>query len=388
MKILFVNNFGTIHGGAEVIIAQLRRGLVARGHEVKILAGDEPGNGEKIANYYFKTFVGNSFLRFFYLFNPFAIIELWRILRQYRPDIIHLHNISKASPFILPLLKKYAVVLTIHDHMVFDPTRIYDMPLLNSHKKSFGNYFIDRYSIRYFLEKLRFFFFRRFAKYFDVVFASSDFYGQCAKDSGIFKNIKTVHNGINLLEQSPIENWDNLLFAGRLEESKGAHVFLESVVKIKLEHPNIRIIIAGTGTQSDSLKQKTENLGIDEIVDFKGYSSFDKIKEFYRQSTVVIVPSLYPDNLPTVCIEAMAVGRPVVGSQIGGIPELIIDGKTGILFSPGNSDEMARRINELLRNKQLIKNMGNYGRIKAEKDFSADIFVEKIIYEYLSLKGK
>lgn len=388
MKILFINNLGTIHSGAEIIIAQLRRELIERGHEVRILAGNEPGNGEQIADYLFRTFRDGSMLKFLYVFNPFAIIALWRILRTYRPDIIHLHNISKASPFILALLKHYPTILTIHDHMVFDPTRISDVPLLAPYKNTLENYFIEKPSVRFYLERLRFFFFRRFAKYINIAFACSDFYCQCAKDSEIFQNVKTLHNGINLPEQSPIENWNNLLFVGRLEKNKGARLVVEATAKILIEHPSIKVNIAGTGTQMNDLKRKAKELGISNIVRFEGYQSFKQIEELYRKTTIIVVPSLYPDNLPTVCIEAMAIGRPVVGSMLGGIPELIANGKTGLLFSPGNNEELVKCVNQLLNDRQLMRSMGDAGRIKAEQEFSASIYLKKILEAYKQLISK
>lgn len=385
MKILFINNLGTIHGGAETMIVQLRRGLIARGHKVRILAGDEQGNGEDIADYKFKTFKGNSPLKIFYVFNPFAIISLLKALRTYKPDIVHLHNTSKASPFILPLLKNYPTILTIHDHMVFDPTRINATPLLAPYKKSLGDYFIDSCSLRFFLERLRFFFFRRFLKNINLVLACSNFYAQCAKDSGMFRNVKVLHNGIILLEQKPIEHWEHLLYVGRLDEAKGVETLLEAIPEIREKYPNIKLNIVGAGNQEAQLKCRAEKLGICESVQFFGHLPHAEVIKQYQETTLVIVPSLFPDNFPTVCIEAMAAGRPVIASKVGGIPELIIDGETGILFDSGKSKELAKKIIEVLNDRKNIQRMSHSGPLEAKQEFDAEDYTDKTENKYFDL---
>lgn len=254
MKILFINNIGTIHGGAEMMISQLRHGLLQEGHDVRILAGNEQGNGEEIADKKFKTFRDNSPLKIFYVFNPFAVAALRQTLHEFCPDVVHLHATSKASPFILALLEKYPTVLTIHDHMLLDPTRLTDVPSIAKHEKAFSGYFIDKPSLRFYLEKLRFAALRYWAKNVDTILTCSDFYRKCTEESGIFKNPQTLHNGIKLLPEMPIRNWKNILFVGRLDKEKGARILIEAAVRIKQKNPDLHINIAGDGSEAKNLK--------------------------------------------------------------------------------------------------------------------------------------
>jgi glycosyltransferase involved in cell wall biosynthesis len=389
MKILFINNLGTLHGGAEIMSDQLRRGLVERGHEVRILAGNQHGNGEYIADYTFKTFGGDSILKIFFVFNPFALLALWKTLRQYKPDVVHLHNVSKASPFILPLLKNYPTVLTIHDYLIFDPTRIKDIPSIEKNRSTLGNYFIDKPSLRFYIEKLRFIFFRSFSnKYIDAAIVCSNFFLTCAEESGLFNRIELVHNGIILPEQRPFINWNTILFVGRLDKIKGVNVLIEAGAKVKTRHPEIKIAIAGDGTELAYLKKITEDLDMKNIVRFFGHQTPEKLTHLYDNSAIIAAPSLGPDNLPIVCIEAMATGRPVIGSDIGGIPDLIENGKNGILIPPNDPDSLADSINILLDDRELMEKMGENGRQKAESKFSAKTYTEKTIRVYEDIINK
>ncbi|MFA6896712.1 MAG: glycosyltransferase family 4 protein [Patescibacteria group bacterium] len=389
MKILMLNNLATTHGGAEAMIAQLRRGLEKEGHQVRILCGSRQGNGKKIAD---ATFLvpkeGSLALQLMHLFNPFAFLALRKELRDFRPDVVHLHTVSKSSPFILLPLKKFPTVLTMHDQSLFDPTRVSDLPLIEPYRETFADYFIDKPSARFYAEKLRFFILRRLAKNVDTVLACSDFYADCARNSGIFSNIKTLHNGTVLLPPSRIENSKVILFVGRLSEEKGVPVLLEAVALLKKKHPDMQLHIVGDGQQVEELKKETVRLQMENIVRFLGHKSSQEIAELYKQSSLVAVPSLCPDNLPTVCMEAMSVGRPIVASRIGGVPELVDNEKTGFLVPPNDVGALSGGIDRLLSDPGLMQNMGEAGREKAEKEFDEKIYVKNTLAQYNLLINK
>jgi glycosyltransferase involved in cell wall biosynthesis len=372
-----------MHGGAEAMIVQLKHGLEKEGHTVRILCGNEKGNGMKIADAKFRT-CGEKFspLRILYVFNPFAILALKKELKKFQPDIVHLHTISKASPFILPLLRNYPTVLTLHDHSMFDPTRIEDLPLLKPYRKTFSDYFISKPSPRYYLEKMRFYALRRFSGNVDTVFACSNFYARCARDSGIFRNIKALYNGIEFSEPYPMAFSRNILFVGRLSEEKGAPVLIEAASILRHKYPDMQINIVGGGKQIKKLKKKIFKFKLSGTVNLLGYKTSEEIAGFYRNSSIVVVPSLSPDNLPTVCIEAMAAGKPIIASRIGGLPELIDDEKTGLLVPPEDPEALAKSIERLLSDPRLMQKMGEAGRRKAEKEFSAAAYIRNTIKEY------
>ena len=389
MKVLMVNNMGTLHGGAETMIARLRNSLENKGHNVRILAGNERGDGERIADATFLSFDGDStFLRIMYLFNPFAILAVRYELETFKPDIVHLHLVSKASPFILPLFKDYPTVLTMHDHTYFDPTRIKDIPEMDSCGKTLSDYFIHKPSLRLYMEKIRFFFLRRFARYVDLVFTCSDFYGVCAAKSGIFREIKTLHNGIRLPDPVPVEDKKEILFVGRLSEEKGVLVLIEAIARLRSKHPDLRLKIAGSGHLQGKIEDLIREKDIVDMVEILGFKPYEEVIGLYRSSSLVAVPSIYPDNLPTVCIEAMGVGRAVIASKIGGIPELIDEDKTGILVEPSDAEALAEGIDRLFSDFSLLRKMGEEGRKKAERCFSESEYYKKTLATYEDLNKR
>ena len=226
---------------------------------------------------------------------------------------------------------------------------------------------------------------RRYLKYVNTTIVISDFYKKCAEDANLFSNIKVIHNGIKLLEYKPVKNWNNILYVGRLEDLKGIDDFIEALALVKKIKSGIRAVLAGNGSKIDFYKNKVKKLGLEDAVFFKGYQSPERISKLYKESTLVVVPSLIPDNLPLVCMEAMATGRPVIGTRIGGIPEMIVEGKTGYMFESNNYSELSSIMCELLDDEEKIKLMGRAGRQRAARLFDIDQCIEKTIQEYEDL---
>jgi len=357
MKILLVNSIGIDYGGAEVLVRQLKEGLQAQGHDVRVLAGDIPNSPQRFSDYTFRSFKTNSIARFILLiFNPFAVWSLYKILRTFKPDVVHLHIISNASPFILLPLKKIPTVFTIHYHMVFDPTRIEDTPNLKAYENELRYFFInDKRRLRYYGEKLKFFFFRHYYKNIDVVIAYSDFFAQAARDSKLFSKVVVVRNGIQPLPFSPIENKRSLLYLGRMDQVKGVDTLLKAMPEVIKQIPNAILTLAGNGPYINFCEALSKNLGLDNSVDFLGYRNYEDVAELLKESTIVVVPSIWPEAFGLVNVEAMSVGRPVVACRVGGIPEIITDGETGLLINPSDPKALADALIKLLKDPQLIK---------------------------------
>ena len=144
-----------------------------------------------------------------------------------------------------------------------------------------------------------------------------------------------------------------VLTVGRLHPGKGQQVFLEAAALIKQRFPNVRFVIAGeeykTSLEDLGFKQElvrlAERLGLQGAVEFVGYT--DQLREIYKQASVVVVAS-FEETFGLTALEAMAAGRPVVASAIPGISELIQDNETGLLFKPGDSEDLAAKVCQLL----------------------------------------
>ncbi|BAZ08396.1 group 1 glycosyl transferase [Calothrix sp. NIES-4071] len=169
----------------------------------------------------------------------------------------------------------------------------------------------------------------------------------------------------------------NLLFIGRLVAAKGLPILLESLGILKQTHPNILLTVVGDGPDRKQLEQTTNQLGLNQNVNFVGYKSQVQVREYFQQTDVFVMSS-FAEGIPVVLMEAMAAGLPVVATQIAGISELVEDCVNGYLVPPGDIISLAARVDKLLLNHQLRAAFGKAGRAKVEKDFNIHYEVERL----------
>lgn len=144
-----------------------------------------------------------------------------------------------------------------------------------------------------------------------------------------------------------------IVFVGRLEKIKGAHTLLEAMKS----NPGIQLKIIGTGTQLEELQVYANNNHLRQV-EFLGKKTKKETLECIGKSAFLVCPSEWYEVLGFTVVEAMAMGKPVIGSNIGAIPEMVIDGRTGLLFEPGNSTQLAAKINELYHDPERQAQMG------------------------------
>lgn len=200
-----------------------------------------------------------------------------------------------------------------------------------------------------------------------------------------------------------------VFFAGRLEGRKGIYFLFDAIPKILAKCPGARFLIVGADTNTASgeksvlseLKAKLAGLsfavdahsGADlnvvsaemrpvlSAVEFVSHVPLDKMADYYRSASVCVVPSLY-DNAPYTVLEAMACAKPIVGSKIGGIPEYVLDGETGIIVPAADSEALAKGIIELLQDDELRSRYGEAARKRIEGEFTREIIARQAIDTY------
>lgn len=155
---------------------------------------------------------------------------------------------------------------------------------------------------------------------------------------------------------------------------KGIKYLLYAIYEVKKKIPNINLLIVGCGPQQRELEEIVEKLKIKKDVRFLGVR--EDVLKILKIIDVFVLPS-QAEPFGLVILEAMALGKPVIGTKVGGIPEIISDQKTGILVPPGDSKALAKTIIELLTNDQKAKHMGEAGRRRVEKYFTSQAMVEK-----------
>jgi glycosyltransferase involved in cell wall biosynthesis len=171
---------------------------------------------------------------------------------------------------------------------------------------------------------------------------------------------------------------------GGLEERKGHRYLLEAAALLKAEGLKIRYNIAGSGPLRARLEEEVARLGLGAEVRFLGFVS--DAAEFLAGVDILAMPSLY-EGLGVAALEAMAAGRPVVATQVGGLTESIIDGVTGALVPPRDSAALAAAIAKLARSRPLAGSMGNEGRERVRRYFSLENMARKNEAYYYELLG-
>jgi sugar transferase (PEP-CTERM/EpsH1 system associated) len=174
---------------------------------------------------------------------------------------------------------------------------------------------------------------------------------------------------------------------GRLHPQKDFAGLLDSLTEVQKYVSPVRLLLVGEGELRDDLETRARSLGISGIVTFAGFRS--DVAEILAACDVFVLPSLW-EGMPNVVLEAMAVGLPVVATQVGGVPEIVLDGETGLLVPPGDSETLAQALIRLLRDPDLRSRMGRAGRRRVEQHFSANQLVleTEALYEALWARNR
>lgn len=191
-------------------------------------------------------------------------------------------------------------------------------------------------------------------------------------DQQYWPNIDIVHCGINpsRYDTGPKRDRDQrLLFVGRLAAVKGIPILLEALVKLRAQHPGVRLTLVGDGPERESLKALAARLGVADMVTFAGYADEDGVAAHLAGSDIFVLPS-FAEGVPVVLMEAMAARLPVVASRVAGVPELVEDGESGFLVPPGDVAALTARLGTLLADPERGATMGETGRQKVIADYN------------------
>ena len=185
-----------------------------------------------------------------------------------------------------------------------------------------------------------------------------------------------------VLSKYDLERNNYILYVGRLSSFKGVQYLIAAFRAIKKEYTDLKLAIVGIGDFENYLRNLAH--GIEDVV-FTGYvDSLKAKKTLYKNSLVVVVPSIY-EALPMVVLEAMACSKPVIASNVGSIPLLIKHGKNGFLAKPGDSKDLEMFIRMLHYDENLRKSLGSFGRELVEKEFTIDKMVDRTLEVYKAL---
>jgi len=371
MKILQINKFFFLKGGSERYFFDLSELLTNKGHQVIVWSTKHPQNfsfpsQELFASYNDFSEKESLFKKLFkakrIFWNKEAGKKLEKIIKIEKPDIAHLHNISTHfSPSIIFVLKKYniPIVMTLHDYKLFCPNYkffsngevCYDCLknknynsclskkcIKNSRIQSWGGYLEARFQND----------FLKIADKIDVFLSPSLFMKRKAIEWGIDKE-KIIHlpnfiekdfgKGITALDKK----LPYFLYFGRLSHEKGVELLIKSFSEIKEQLPDWQLKIVGNGPERNKLENFAKG---EKQIEFLGEKrgNSKELKQIIANANLIVIPSLWPENFPYSVLESFALSKPVIAAKNGGLTELIKDRQTGLLFKPGNKDDLKEKL--------------------------------------------
>ena len=219
---------------------------------------------------------------------------------------------------------------------------------------------------------------RLILRHFDGLAVVSDVVGGLLRRSGVpAGRIASVRNGVDIAtfasaapELRRERGWTGrrvIGFAGRLVPEKGGDLLLRAAARIVAAHPEVRIVFAGDGPERGAWEALAVELGIRDRVEFMGICR--NMPAVYASFDIVVLPSL-DEAMPMCLIEAMAAGKPVIGTNVGGVPNLVAPGVTGLLLPPGDALALRTALERLLEDPGLAHRLGVNGAARAAEAFS------------------
>ena len=387
MRILLSNKFYYRRGGDCIYMLNLEQLLREHGHETAVFAMDYPENLDTPWKRYFPQ----NMSKLMVLTRPFGSIEvkkkLNKLLDDFHPDVVHLNNIhTHLSPVIAELAHKRGirVVWTLHDYKLLCPR--YDCLrgdkticeqcfdgnkkpcLINKCMK--GSTLASWIGYREAMMWNR----KRLETCTDAFICPSRFMAEKMEQGGFDKHkLKVMCNFIDVdkCRKDDYSRDGYYCFIGRLSHEKGAETLIEAASQLPY---NLKVI--GGGPLDEELRMKSEKLGGN--VEFLGFKQWDEIKDIAGQAKFSVIPSEWYENNPLSVIEAQCLGTPVLGARIGGIPELIDEGVSGMTFASGNIDDLKNKI-EYMYNATF-----DYEKIAqtAMKRYNAEAYYKEIMKVY------
>jgi glycosyltransferase involved in cell wall biosynthesis len=406
MKILLVNKFHYRRAGAETAYLNLAELLEAGGHTVVPFSTRHP---ENLPSPHPEDFVAYSELRDRigpirsaraarnFLYSGEARRKIERLIDREKPDVAHLHNIyHHLSPSVLGPWKARSIptVMTLHDYKVVCPAYTLSRNGTICERCRGGRFsraFFGRCGrgsgLRSALLAAEAYLHGPILHSYDRVdlfLSPSLFLRDKMREMGFGGTIDVLRNVFfpDRIAPGPSPAGRRIIYAGRLTREKGVAAFLRAVRSLPAE---VRIL--GTGPAEAELRRIASEASSASIV-FLGHRPFSEVLDEVRSALFVVCPSEWYENAPYAVLEAFAAGRPVVAARIGGVPELVRDGENGLLYEPGDSAGLVRRMRELLDDPAAAVRMGTAARRFVEAEFRPEKAYNEVMGAYARAAGR
>lgn len=395
-----VNKFFWLKGGSERVFFGEAKLLKDRGHDIAFFSMNDERN---LPCYQSRFFISHVNYETFgsikqeilqslkILYSLEAKRKIKYLLNDFKPDIVHLHNIHhQISPSILDTFKKYNIptVMTLHDYKLVCPTYSMFAEGKPCQKCRNGKYFWcllkkctkDSY-VKSLINVMEMYLHHKILHIYDkidVFISPSVFLKEKIREMGFKRKLIYLPNFIKIEDSGPCYDYKeiSIIYFGRLSRGKGLATLIEAVKGM-----DIKLKIIGDGPLKGELESKVKEDKFDNVL-FTGYKKGEGLKQEIKKSMFVVLPSeLYENNSRTV-IEAFALGKTVIGSRIGGIPELVRDGERGLTFEPQNVKDLKNKIDYLLNSPEKAADMGRNAKKYVERELNPEKHYKQLMKIY------
>jgi len=410
MKVLFVTKNFRLGAGDRTYMFSLQRVLEKYGHEVGYFAMQHPSNLQTPFSRYFVSqidFRGSLEKRSFR--TAFKVVQrsiysresssrMASLLDDYKPDLVHIQHLDQHLSYsILPVIRQrhIPIVWTLHiytpiclNHNLMDENtgkiceacsggRYYKAAIRRCKRGSVLASLLGSCS-QYANRKLN------LLNCVNVFLCPSEFLMSKFVEFGFPRSrLQQLSYFIDAREGSAGDSGAGYgLFLGRLVHEKGVDLILKALKGIKRP-----FMIVGDGPAKEELVHLAAEIGLQGVT-FAGYKTGKELQEIVSGASFIVVPSRWYEVVGLVILEAYAHGKPAIGSRIGGIPEVIEDGETGLLFEPENVGDLHDKMMRLFEEPELCVAMGKKARLKVVAEYGYESHYDKLMGIYRSvLKG-
>ncbi len=401
MKVLIVNKFLYPNGGSETYIFKVGEQLQKMGHAVEFFGMEHEGRcvknsvGAYTSDMDFHS--ASALLKISYslrtIYSSEARKKIRLVLNDFKPDVVHLNNFNfQLTPSIILEIRKFEkesgqkvkIIFTAHDYQLVCPNHMMKNPKTNQICDSclsgkYGNCVKNRcihgsaMKSAVGMAEALYWKIRKTYRQIDIIISPSHFLErQIAHNKELAGRIVTLHNFINQIDlQKEKAVGDYVLYFGRYSQEKG----IDTLLTVAKRLPAIPFVFAGRGP----LEEKVNAI---HNIENKGFLQSEEIYRLITGARFTVIPSEWYENCPFSVMESQMCGTPVLGADIGGIPELIAQGKTGELFLAGNADDLTDKIEKLWKDEAKIK---EYSKNCSQVHFSS---VEEYCQELIRLYEK
>lgn len=392
MKVLLVNKFHWNKGGSEKYYFELGELLKKHGHEVAYFSMEDEKNVKTGDREYFvpKFDLNNSskLKALDVISNKKNGKLMAKALDEFEPDIVHLNNFQRqlSASIIKPCLKRnIPIVFTAHDVQAICPA----ITMMDNDKNTCELCIKGKYincvkkscnkgsKLKSIIGALEGYYYRFNKIYTDkisYIITPSEFYRTKFIEDGVNPNrIQAIHNSIEMNDYDvKTEDEGYALYFGRLSKEKGILNLINAFVKTK----DGKLYIAGEGPEKENIQNIIKDNKLEDRVKLLGFLNKEQMTEYTRKCKFVVVPSIWYENCPYSILETLAIGKPVIGAKIGGIPELISHDENGFVYN--TQSELTKYMNRLFEDEKLVKSFGKKSKELAKELYSRDVYYDKL----------